>query len=157
MMAENEETTLPFPAELRNMIYELVLIKEELVLITSPRNTRYLKKQKHTDFASLLMVNTKVSGEAKRIFYSFNTFVIGNGHWGATTQPNLHGFNGFTSGVPDKYIALIRKIELDMFSSYIKLPAKPKHDYLIRKEDVRQMRRITRKLLKISWDLGLSS
>jgi hypothetical protein len=78
-MAENEEATLPSPAKLRNLIYELVVTKEEPVLIISQRNTRHIKKQNHADFAILLMVNTKVSAEAKRIFYSFNTFVIGNG------------------------------------------------------------------------------
>jgi hypothetical protein len=102
------------PPEIRNNIYELLLVKEGCIAITSPRNRRK-KVPPKTNFGCLLRVNKQINSEAKTIFFSRNKFAIGNGRWGSREQVNLHALKAFTSRVPKACIAMIAKIEIDMY------------------------------------------
>lgn len=108
--------------EIRNEIYDLLVVREEPILIASPRKIkrkcfwRKLKTQtqRHTNFASLLRVGKQISREAKTVFYARNTFIIGSGRYGSTRQANIHGFRNFIVRVPKHCLALIRRVELDL-------------------------------------------
>lgn len=141
-------TTLP--PEIRNIIYDLLLVSDMSFWIVSARKKHMVKNQeKHTYFASLLLVNKQINAEAKAIFFSHNKFVIGNGKWGSTTEVNLHGLKQFTCRVPKDCIALIRRVDIDIFTTkYMRTFPYAVGNYHIRKEDVYQVRSMCRKLLK---------
>jgi hypothetical protein len=101
------------PPEIRNAIYERLLVNRRIA-ITSPRNRRK-KVPPRTNFGCLLRVNKQIHAEAKTIFYARNTFIVGNGRWGSREEANLHALQAFTSRVPKPCIALITKIEINMY------------------------------------------
>jgi hypothetical protein len=89
------------PPEIRNSIYELLLVNEHPIPITSPRKKHAVKKEPpKTNFARLLRVNKQLNAEAKTVFYSLNSFVVGNGPFGLTTEENLHALRAFITRVP---------------------------------------------------------
>ena len=57
-------------------------------------------------------VNKQINQEAKALFYSRNTFIIGNGYWGSTTYPNVQALKEFIKRVPKDCLALIRNVAL---------------------------------------------
>jgi hypothetical protein len=97
------------------MIYNLLLISDTSISISSPRKKTHPKKQqRRVHSASLLLVNRQIHDEASAIFFSSNAFIIGNGFWGSTNQANVHALKLFIKTVPKSTIALIRKLELDV-------------------------------------------
>jgi hypothetical protein len=102
------------PPEIRNSIYELLLVKKGFISISSPRNRRK-KVRPRTNFGCLLRVNKQINSEAKTIFFARNTFCVGNGWWGSRGEANLHALKAFISRVPKACIAMITKIEVDMY------------------------------------------
>jgi hypothetical protein len=116
-------TLTTLPPELRNEIYDLLLVPEEPILIVCPRKNKKKRfwgklktqaQQRHTNFASLLRVDKQISHEAKTFFYACNTFIIGNGYFGSTRQVNVRGFQKFIARVPKDCLGLIPRVELDM-------------------------------------------
>jgi hypothetical protein len=86
--------------EIRNTVYDLLVMHDEPIPIASPRKKHILKKQKHSNFASLLRVDKQFNQEAKTLFYARNTFVMGNGHWCSTVQANVQALKEFIRRVP---------------------------------------------------------
>jgi len=101
------------PPEIRNAVYELLIVNRKIA-IASPRNRRK-KVPPRTNFGCLLRVNKQIHAEAKTIFYARNTFILGNGRWGSREEANLHALQAFTSRVPKDCIALITKIEINIY------------------------------------------
>lgn len=79
---------LDLPPEIRNHIYDIALVKDHPISITSIRNRRK-NEPPSTDFGRLLRVNKQINSEAKTVFYSLNTFAVGNGWWGSRKEENL--------------------------------------------------------------------
>ncbi|KAK0102669.1 hypothetical protein ONS95_006271 [Cadophora gregata] len=105
-------TRLPFTV--RNSIYKLLVLSPYYYRTTSPRNRRERRTNPHTPSAhtSVFLVNKLISAESRAIFYTYNVFTIGNGRWGCTLEPNLHGFQTFASIVPDQFKSMIRLMEM---------------------------------------------
>jgi hypothetical protein len=87
------------PPEIRNEVYKLLFVSRLGVVIRSPLNPRK-RRPPQLDFTRLLLVNKQINAEAKTMFYSLNTFIIGNLDWVSTEKANLHGLKAFTSHVP---------------------------------------------------------
>ena len=62
----------------------------------------------------LLRLNKQINAEASTIFYSKNKFVLGNGAWGSTSLPNVHGLKAFLGRVPNKYLAHITEVTVEV-------------------------------------------
>ena len=105
-------TFTSLPPEIRNMIYSLLLVKNEPITIASPRHRRSRVNAEFTsdNFARLLRVSKQIHNEASSVFYSVNTFVVGNGDWGSKNKPNLHALRAFTARVPSRFLACITEI-----------------------------------------------
>jgi hypothetical protein len=101
------------PPEIRNEIYKLLFVSSSEIVISSPLNRRK-RRPPRLDFTRLLLVNKQINAEAKTIFYSLNTFVIGNRDWASTEQANLHALKAFTSRVPKTCISIIPNITVQM-------------------------------------------
>jgi len=101
------------PPEIRNEVYKLLFVARSYVQICSPVHRRK-RRPPQLDFTRLLLVNKQINAEAKTIFYSLNTFVIGNQDWAARHMPNLHALKAFISRVPKPCISIIAKIIIDM-------------------------------------------
>lgn len=52
--------------------------------------------------------------EASTIFYASNTFVVGNGPWGARSLTNLRALRDFIKRVPATHLASIRSVSLEI-------------------------------------------
>ena len=59
------------PPEIRNHVYELLLVSQDHIKINSPRNRRK-QQPPRTNFGRLLRVSKQINAEAKTIFYSLN-------------------------------------------------------------------------------------
>jgi hypothetical protein len=90
------------------------LVKEHPIPITSPRKKHTVKQPPKTNFARLLRVNKQFNAEAKTVFYSLNSFIVGNGPFGLTTQENLHALRAFTSRVPGICVARITEVYFEI-------------------------------------------
>ncbi len=102
------------PPEIRNEVYKLLFVSsKEKIWVYSPRNRRK-RREPELDFTRLLLVNKQINAEAKTIFYSLNTFVIGNGDWASRDQVNLHALKVFTSRVPKACMSIISKLDIEM-------------------------------------------
>jgi hypothetical protein len=66
--------------EIRNPIYDLLIVHEDPIPIVSPYKKHILKKQEYSHFASSLRVDKQFNPEAKTVLYARNKFVIGNGY-----------------------------------------------------------------------------
>jgi hypothetical protein len=99
------------PPELRNMIYELVLIRSSPFEICSPRRKK-LSTTKQPFFA-LLLANKQLYNEGSYILFSRNIFSFSNEDYGSTTLPNVHGMLAFIKRIPPQLLSLIRRIELE--------------------------------------------
>ncbi|CZR66633.1 uncharacterized protein PAC_16534 [Phialocephala subalpina] len=76
---------LKLPSELRNLIYELVVVEYNgYIWITSLSRKKGSKK----NVRSILEVNKQIRQEIIPLFYSLNTFVVGNGRFGSTRVDN---------------------------------------------------------------------
>lgn len=106
---------LSLPPEIRNTIYELLLIKDEPIYICSPLRKHAVNRElTSTSFSMLLRLNKQINAEASTIFYSKNEFVLGNGAWGSTSLPNAHGLKAFLDRVPNKYLACITEVTVEV-------------------------------------------
>ena len=106
---------LKLPIEIRDLIYELLLVKDAVIQILSPRrknvtNREFTSKQ----FSCLLRVNKQVNAEASRTFYRKNQWVVGHGAWGSKQVPNLHALQEFHRRVPVQNRACIKEIFLEI-------------------------------------------
>ena len=102
------------PPEIRNQIYALLLISAKPIQIRSPRKRRIGRKIGSSNFGRLLCVNKRIYEEASTIFYSMNTFVVGNGSWGSTTFTNVHALKAFIKSVPASHISRITKVIMEI-------------------------------------------
>jgi hypothetical protein len=99
--------------ELRNMIYELVLICSSPFEICSPRRkTPSTTKQ---PFFALLLANKQLYEEGSYILFSRNIFLFSNLDYGSTTLPNIHGMLAFIKRIPPQRLYLIANIQLDFY------------------------------------------
>jgi hypothetical protein len=138
---------LDLPPELRNIIYDLLVFQERPVAIATPRRKNAVKKtQQESHFAAILSVNKQTNKEAKTIFFSQNTFLIGNGWWGSTMRANVQALKEFIKRVPKECIALIREIELDIYFKRIDVGSGL--FYHIHSEELKQLEIICRALTK---------
>ncbi|CZR66630.1 uncharacterized protein PAC_16531 [Phialocephala subalpina] len=107
---------LDLPPETRNQIYEVVLVNDHPISITSVRNKRKKNDPSRlSPFGRLLRVNKQINSEAKSVFYSLNTFVVGNGWWGSRKEENLQALKAFIARVPKDCIARIKHILIVLF------------------------------------------
>jgi hypothetical protein len=135
--------------EIRNHVYELLLINEHPISITSPRKKRAVKKElPKTNFGRLLRVNKQFNAEAKTVFYSLNSFVVGNGPFGLTTQENLHALRAFISRVPGICISRISQVHFEI--NVIRITDWSNHVYIYKVQDscVKDIESISRALVK---------
>jgi hypothetical protein len=144
------------PPEIRNEVYKLLFVSRCGVVVSSPLNRRK-RRPPQLDFTRLLLVNKQINAEAKTIFYSLNTFVIGNKDWASTRQANLHALKAFTSRVPKGCISIISTVTVEMrFCRQMPLrwvPAPTGYTmnppaYKVVDEELLQLRSVARSLLK---------
>jgi hypothetical protein len=64
------------------------------------------------NFLNLLLVNKQTHIEACTVFYSLNTFSIGNGDYGSSRDTNVHGLKSFIRRVPARYIHCISHLKI---------------------------------------------
>jgi hypothetical protein len=103
------------PPEVRNMIYSLFVIDDKPLPIQSPRRRNVINKElTNKNFGRLLCVNKQFNAEASAMFYSKNTWVVGNGAYGLTIQTNEHGLKMFNSRVSAQNKACIKKIIMEI-------------------------------------------
>jgi len=137
------------PPEIRNHIYELLLVNEHPIPITSPRKKHAVKKEPpKTNFARLLRVNKQFNAEAKTVFYSLNSFVVGNGPFGLTTQENLHALRAFISRVPGICISRISQVHFEINVIRILDWSNHVYNYRVRDSCVKDLESISRALVK---------
>ncbi|KAE9366901.1 hypothetical protein N431DRAFT_487371 [Stipitochalara longipes BDJ] len=98
---------------IRNEVYKLLFVSNINLRICSPLHRRK-RQPPQLDFTRLLLVNKQINAEAKTIFYSLNTFIIGNRDWASREQPNIHALKAFISRVPKACISIIAKITIEM-------------------------------------------
>ena len=98
------------PPEIRNEIYELVLLENETYSVVSPS-----KRKPETHNTALLRVNKLFYQEGSPYLYINNAFHFGNGRWGSTEEVNLHALKYFFERVPVKHRVLITKVHIDIF------------------------------------------
>jgi len=137
------------PPEIRNHIYELLLVNEHPIPITSPRKKHAVKKElPKTNFGRLLRVNKQFNTEAKTVFYSLNSFVVGNGPFGLTTQENLHALRAFISRVPGICISRITQVYFEINVIRIRDWSNNVYNYRVRDSCVKDLESISRALVK---------
>jgi len=98
---------LSLPPEIRNNVYELLVIKEDPIRVCSPRYAP-------SSFSVLLRLNKQINTEASTLFYCKNRFILGNGPWGSTSLANAHGLKAFLKRVPKKYLAHITDVVVEI-------------------------------------------
>jgi len=101
------------PPELRNMIYELVLICSSPFEICSPR--RKTPSTTKRPLFALLLANKQLYNEGSYILFSRNIFLFSNLDYGSTTLPNIHGMLAFIKRIPPQRLSLIANIRLDFY------------------------------------------
>jgi hypothetical protein len=104
---------LRLPPEIRNEVYKLLFVSNTNLRVSSPVHRRK-RRPPQLDFTRLLLVNKQIDAEAKTIFYSLNTFIIGNREWASRERVNLHALKAFISRVPKACISIIAKITIEM-------------------------------------------
>lgn len=125
-----------------------LLVNEHLILITSPRKKHAVKKQPpKTNFARLLRVNKQFNADAKTVFYSLNSFAVGNGPFGLTTQENLHALRAFITRVPAICIRRITQVHFEINVIRVSHWASPTW-YRVPKSGVKDLESISRALVK---------
>jgi hypothetical protein len=108
------------PLEIRDMIYELLLVKDNPIPILSPRKKNVINEEftsKH--FSCLLRVNKRFNAEASKMFYSKNRWVVGHGHWHSTRWTNEHALKEFNRRVPGQNRACIKEVYLEISYSNV--------------------------------------
>ncbi|KAL5327914.1 hypothetical protein ACEPPN_005620 [Leptodophora sp. 'Broadleaf-Isolate-01'] len=100
------------PAEIRNMIYKLLLVSDHTIQITSPLGAR--RRGSGKNFAAIMLTNKATHQEAQGWYYTLNTFAVGNNYWGSRYLANLHGLQQFMRIAPKPYLAMIRHIEMNV-------------------------------------------
>jgi hypothetical protein len=137
------------PPEIRNHIYELLLVNEHPIPITSPRKKHAVKKElPKTNFGRLLRVNKQFNTEAKTVFYSLNSFVVGNGPFGLTTQENLHALRAFITRVPAICVRRITRVHFEINVIRITDWSNNVYNYRVRDSCVKDLESISRALVK---------
>ena len=107
------------PPEIRNMVYESLLFHGRDIRICSIRSrrrrvTNRKSKSATTNFCNMALLCKKIHGEVCTIFYSENSFVVGNGNYGSTSETNIRGLEMFIQRVPAPYIACISRLTLSI-------------------------------------------
>ena len=103
---------MTLPPECRDMIYHPLLVQEVPIRIASPRSRTLRDLMFSSARASILYVNRQIHAEAIRLFYSANTFVVGNGPVDSTQHENEQGLISFVNHVPSHLVTSITKITL---------------------------------------------
>ncbi|KAE9367071.1 hypothetical protein N431DRAFT_385248 [Stipitochalara longipes BDJ] len=134
------------PPEIRNNIYDLLIVHDWPIPIASPRKKHVLRRQAHSNFACLLRVNKQINLEAKTMFYARNEFIIGNGHWGSTTQANVQALKEFIRRVPKYCVSHIQNVALDIY--LVRGYDRPSMYHKIRNEETSQLETISRALVR---------
>jgi hypothetical protein len=110
----SQPALLKCPPEVRNMIYSLLIKNPNPIKIRSPRKKHIKRDSTAINFGHLLLINKQIRTEASSLYYSANTFVIGNGRWGSTTHTNIHALKAFTSRVPARNLSQITKLHVEV-------------------------------------------
>ncbi|CZR66632.1 uncharacterized protein PAC_16533 [Phialocephala subalpina] len=118
-LAEEKTMHSPFlklPAELRNIIYGLLLINKGIIRIPSPyrKNAQRSVPRPKKNLRCILRTNKQIYQETRTVFYSSNRFLIGNGWYGCKIDANLHALGLFLKRVPKGCISMITKVSLCM-------------------------------------------
>lgn len=122
------DTFTSLPPEIRNMIYNLLLVQHSAIPICSPRRLWAMNRNSTTataNFFRLILVNKQIHNEACTLFYSLNSFIIGNGNYGSSMETNIHALKSFTRRVPAQYIACISRLTILMYLRNIFYTAAP--------------------------------
>ncbi|KAG4433282.1 hypothetical protein IFR05_011227 [Cadophora sp. M221] len=100
------------PAEIRNMIYKLLLVSNRTLQIISLLGAR--RRGSGKNFAAIMLTDKATYQEARGWYYTLNTFAIGNNYWGSRYLANLHGFQQFMKVAPKPFLGMIRHIEINV-------------------------------------------
>jgi hypothetical protein len=135
------------PAELRNMIFSHLLIRPHAIQICSPsKHGMRGRKYRVNRSEPLFGVNKEMHEGASYYFFSQNTFMLGNGMYGSSSVPNLHGLRAFFRRVPARHVRYITKLKMTIHLRKIRVVSSLFNrarniTYLLgNKEDVRTFR-----------------
>lgn len=111
------------PPEIRSEIYRLLLVRKEPIPISTPRRRTFKELLFSDARGSILYVNKAIHSEAIRIFFEYNTFVVGNGT--GTDEASLSGLKAFVTYIPAALIATISHIHLHV---YLRMKEQPRNN-----------------------------
>lgn len=106
------------PPEIRSEIYRLLLIRKEPIPISTPRRRTFKELLFSDARGSILYVNKQIHSEAIRIFFEYNTFIVGNGT--GVDEASFLGLKAFVTYIPAAIIASISHIH---FHIYLRMKA----------------------------------
>jgi hypothetical protein len=93
------------------MVFSHLLIQSKAIKIRSPS-----KRGKHRVRSEpLFRVNKEMYECASYYFFSQNSFIIGNGSYGSSSVPNIHGLRAFFRRVPARHVRFIAKLEMTIY------------------------------------------
>ncbi|CZR66629.1 uncharacterized protein PAC_16530 [Phialocephala subalpina] len=101
------------PPEIRSQIYRLLLVHKEPILIATPRRRSFKELLLSDARGSILYVNKAIHSEAIRIFFEYNTFIVGNGT--GADEASLSGLKAFVTYIPAPLIASISHIHFHVY------------------------------------------
>lgn len=112
---EDEEggILMAFPAEVRTGIYQQLLVSPEPILIRKPRTRTFRELAFSSGRSSILYINKKIHCEAIRVFFTYNTFAVGNGV--DEGEATLAGLRTFVTFMPADFITLISKLQFNVY------------------------------------------
>ncbi|KAE8445714.1 hypothetical protein EG329_012893 [Mollisiaceae sp. DMI_Dod_QoI] len=96
---------MALPPEIRNQVYHILLVKEGPIPIRSPRHRTFKDLHNSNARGSILYVNKQIHHEAIRIFYAYNSFIVGNGI--GADEASVSGLKAFITYIPAELIGSI--------------------------------------------------
>ncbi|KAL2061178.1 hypothetical protein VTL71DRAFT_7451 [Oculimacula yallundae] len=102
------------PAEVRNMIYKLLIISRKSIQIASPSSRPYHLNFHRRNFACIMLTDKETYAEVRGLYYTLNTFAVGNNVWHSSQLTNLHGLHEFMKFAPKIYLSQITNIEINV-------------------------------------------
>ncbi|CZT04574.1 uncharacterized protein RAG0_10997 [Rhynchosporium agropyri] len=137
------------PAEVRNMIYKQLIVSKKTIQICSPlKRHRRRYHSERLNFAAIMLVDKDIHEEVRGLYYTLNTFAVGNNLWGSTSFANLHGLNAFMKLAPKQHLAQIQNIEINLCAELVPHWARPELFYCHDELDGKRLMSICRILLK---------
>jgi hypothetical protein len=114
---------MALPAEIRRKVYRHLIVSTEPILIRKPRARTFKELAFSSARSSILYVNKQIHCEAIRVFFTYNTFAVGNG--ADEGEASLAGLRAFVKYMPAELIALISRLQFNVYLRKIQDPSSP--------------------------------